>query len=405
MPEQRWQGIGFLRWGLWRLVLVLWTVLGTLIFRPRVEGRHLLPKTGPYLILPNHTSALDPVWAAWKLGRPAHFMASAHLFRSAPLRGLITALGAFPKMKFVRDEASLNRVQTLHDQGQIVMIFPEGRRTWDGRTFPIRAGIGRLIKGLNARVVFCHIETGHLWQPRWARWPRWVPVHIRYHDPVAFPEDWSPEQITQAVQDGIAVDPAPMPEAKLLSYRAAEGIETVLWACPFCFTPTALEVCNRGSQVRCRSCAAALEVTPTNHLLRRDHAHPPLHLAEARDRINAHFGSPPALERSLLEGSEVVLQGEQVTIRQIGGDAGSKTLGRGRLTLYTNRMELCDGDRMLWTLRLVDVRAIAMEMGNVVQLRTEAGLLQLDPGEQSTLMWAHFLAPWHRLARGQAAPS
>lgn len=400
MTEPRWQGIGFSRWLLWRLLLLIWTLLGTPVFRPRVHGRELLPKTGPYLILPNHTSALDPVWAAWKLGRPAHFMASEHLFRSKSLNRLITALGAFPKKKFVRDEASLNHVMDLHEQGQIVMIFPEGRRTWDGRPFPIRPGIGKLIKRLNARVVYCHIETGHLWQPRWARWPRWVPIQIRYHAPVEFPADWSPQQITQAVQDGIAIEPAPLPQGKLVGYRPAEGISTVLWACPLCFTTTPFELLGAARKVvQCPDCKVSLEVTPTNHLLNTDGNTPPLHLIEARDRINEHFGSPPALDRPRLEKEGIVLQGEAVRIQRLNPDSTVEPVGLGRLTLYQDRLELCAKDEMLWVMKLVDIRAIAMEMGNILQLRTDKELFQLDPGQQSTQMWAHFLRPWHRRAR------
>lgn len=50
-------------------------------------------------------------------------------------------------------------------------------------------GIGRLIKRLDAPVVFARILGGHLVQPRWADEPRWVPVHVEYEGPVTWSAD------------------------------------------------------------------------------------------------------------------------------------------------------------------------------------------------------------------------
>jgi len=328
-------------------------------------------------------------------------MASEQLFRYPALSKLIRALGAFPKKKFVRDDASLQQVCDLYERGQVVMIFPEGRRTWDGRVFPIRPGIGKLIQRLDARVVFCHIETGHLWQPRWARWPRWVPIEINYQAPIQFPDDWTAEQITQAVQDSITIDPAPKPKGALISFRPAEGLETVLWACPYCFSTRPLKAVGRARRAaRCEDCAVSLEVTATNHLLDASNSHPPLHLTQARDRLNERFGNPPVADRARFEQDGLVLQGEQVELGEVGTGSSLKVVGIGNMRLYSDRLELSQGDELLWSMRLSDIHAVAMEMGNVLQLRGANQLLQLAPSSQSTQMWEHFLKPWHQRARG-----
>ena len=41
---------------------MVWTPFHHLLMRGRILGGKNLPKDGPYLILSNHTSALDPPW-------------------------------------------------------------------------------------------------------------------------------------------------------------------------------------------------------------------------------------------------------------------------------------------------------------------------------------------------------
>jgi hypothetical protein len=323
-------------------------------------------------------------------------MASEQLFRFPRLAKLIKALGAFPKKKFVRDQASLDQVLELYNSSQVIMIFPEGRRTWDGRAFPIRPGIGKLIKKIDARVVCCQIHTGHLWQPRWAKWPRWVPIEITFLPPQQFSSEWSVEQITQWIQEQITIDPAPVPQGRLVAFRAAEGLETILWACPSCLALGTLKVVgSRRSHIACSSCLASWMVSPTNTLIDAKGHQPDLHLIEARERLADHFGTPPIANSDSYAVNGIVLESINVRISAISGSDGSSVLGVGILRLFEDRLELSSDDTVIWKLSLSDCRAVAMEMGNILQLRTQDSLIQLDPSEDSTAMWAYFVKHWH----------
>ncbi|GAV22304.1 lysophospholipid acyltransferase family protein [Carboxydothermus pertinax] len=94
----------------------------------RVEGLENVPKTGPYIVIANHESYLDPVAVGCALPHQVYFMAKKELF-AVPLLGfIIKKLGAFPVK---RDEVDLTAVKTalrhLKD-GKVVGIFPEGTR-------------------------------------------------------------------------------------------------------------------------------------------------------------------------------------------------------------------------------------------------------------------------------------
>jgi 1-acyl-sn-glycerol-3-phosphate acyltransferase len=81
----------------------------------------------------------------------------------------------------------------LMDRGYCPLVFPEGRRTPDGRIHPFQSGIGLMALRLGVPVVPVHI--GGLFE-RYSihhRWPRPGPVRVRFGAPLSFPgeEDYS----------------------------------------------------------------------------------------------------------------------------------------------------------------------------------------------------------------------
>ena len=135
-------------WAGWLLIWSWWP-----IFRLRLSNRSAFPEQGPFLLLPNHGSVMDPAWVGVGSLRKTHFMASAGLFRMPLVGAIIRFFGAFPKERFVKDKDSMAEVARIWKRGRGICIFPEGLRTWDGKARRPSDGIGRLIKRLNAPVV------------------------------------------------------------------------------------------------------------------------------------------------------------------------------------------------------------------------------------------------------------
>ena len=188
---------------LWRLLWIIYVPFGVFLLRQRARWEAPFPRKGSVLLLSNHVSFWDPMAVAWPLKRGVRYMASANLFRLPGVSWLVRSLGAFPKERFVKDKDSVLTLVHCYEDGQVVSLFPEGLRTWDGRPAYVGPGIGRLIKRLDARVVFCRNLTGHLAQPRWADYPRWVPVDMEYTAPFHYPEELTAEEITADVVERI----------------------------------------------------------------------------------------------------------------------------------------------------------------------------------------------------------
>lgn len=103
--------------------------------RVHVEGNLELPRSGPLLLVSNHTSNVDPpligAWLQPRLGRPVQFMAKEQLFVPA-LRPLLRHFGAILVRAGGSDVDAYRDALAVLRGGGVVGIFPEGTRSADG---------------------------------------------------------------------------------------------------------------------------------------------------------------------------------------------------------------------------------------------------------------------------------
>lgn len=376
--------IGTPRWLLWLSLRVFWAAISAVVFRPRVTGRETLPMDGPYLLLANHTSTFDTLWVSAPLGRPAHFMTSASLFRN-PIAGWILPLvGAFPKEVGKKDRESAAALQQLYQAGAIIQIMPEGARTWDGRLQPVRDGLGRLVKRLNARVVVCRVDTGHWCWPRWAKWPRWISLHLHFHAP----RTWSTEANASQIRDEIVQQITPITPAKTgwsLCFRPAEGLPTFLYACPEC---GARKTRAERDTLCCDACERRWLVGADMTLQPIDAPQTTLTLARAYDAMRQHFGAPMVDTRTGNREHGIALVAP-CTVLHLRRKQPDTVLAEGPLTL--SKDGLCADD---WNLPFSDIRSIHMDAGNVLNLRIAEGLVRVAPEDGQTYLWENAIRSW-----------
>ena len=362
--------------------------------RLQVFGLENIPQFGPFLLLPNHTTALDPFIICHPIGRPMRYMATAALLRVPFLGPWVASLGAFPKMKYVKDPASMATTQALWEQDQLITIFPEGRRTWDGEPTEVSDGIGRLIQRLDARVVFATLENAYLMHPRWARYPRRVPLRLRYEGPFRYPADWSPEQIAADVRARVRAPQQIDPGCKVLTFRMAHGLPNLLWACPTCRAVAAIRVDPADDDaILCDRCGAGWRLDAETRLHPRGGGPAPTVREAYRDTL-AHFGYPPRLDGALPEAGGLVMRCPQATLSRVEGQR-RVPVATGALALHTDRIELTDpAGALLHRLPLAELRALSIEVGDRVQVRQGELLYDIDLGGESILRWGHFIKGW-----------
>ncbi len=165
-----------------RLVRTLWPLVGSL----EVEGLGHVPDSGPFLLIANHQSYLDPVLIQAVVRRPMYTMAKSTEFSNPITAPLLKRLKSFPVRRFEIDPQAV-RIALRHlGDGQGVGIYIEGERSWNGRLQPPRLGTVRLILKAGVPVVPCGITGAYEIWPRWSR-PRRGAVRIRFGEPLRFP--------------------------------------------------------------------------------------------------------------------------------------------------------------------------------------------------------------------------
>jgi 1-acyl-sn-glycerol-3-phosphate acyltransferase len=144
-------------------------------FSLRVKGRRNVPPTGGLLVLANHQSFLDPPLVGVAVRRRLRYLARKTLFRPRLFAWLIRSLGAIPIDQEVGTEGIKAALHLLHE-GKAVLVFPEGRRTPDGRMQPLKPGVVILIRRARVPVLPVGIAGAFDAFPIHARLPRLAPL-------------------------------------------------------------------------------------------------------------------------------------------------------------------------------------------------------------------------------------
>ncbi len=168
----------------WKL---LFTFYFSLHFKLRVEGRENEPAEGPVLAVCNHVSAADPPIAGVALRRRARFMAKHELLQIPVLGWLLHTVGTFAVKRGQADRRAIRTALDALAHGELVVMFPEGTRSPDGRLMRPEPGAALLALRAGASVLpMAVVGTQHA-MPKGTRLPRRHSVVVRMGPPIAVP--------------------------------------------------------------------------------------------------------------------------------------------------------------------------------------------------------------------------
>ncbi len=184
--------------GFMRLAGAFLRALFGTVARVHVEGGADLPRSGPLLVVANHTSNADPplvgAWLLPRLGRPVQFMAKQQLFVPL-LRPLLRHFGAIVVKAGGSDVEAYRDALTVLRGGGVVGIFPEGTRSADGRLGEPRAGVALIAVRAGVPIVPVGISGAQRFLARNARLPAFgTRITIRIGEPFSLKLDPSLER-------------------------------------------------------------------------------------------------------------------------------------------------------------------------------------------------------------------
>lgn len=166
----------------YRISIVVGRTIARLRYGWRVEGELAHIPTGPFILAANHRGVIDPWLVGCVTKRPVSFMAKEELFRWAPVRWWLRAVGSFPVRRGEGDREAIRTALRILENGGIVGIFVEGTRNRDGRPLPVQHGAAMLSVRSGAPIVpAAMVEQGRrritrvgrpLWPPQGETGPR-----------------------------------------------------------------------------------------------------------------------------------------------------------------------------------------------------------------------------------------
>ncbi len=120
-------------------------------FRIRVRGMERVPRTGPVVVIANHSSMIEPQLIFGLLPRRSVFLVKQEMF-TGPVGWGLRKIGQLPVRRGEPDRTPLLESVRLLREGGLVAVFPEGARG-AGDVVNARQGAAWLVRSSGAVVV------------------------------------------------------------------------------------------------------------------------------------------------------------------------------------------------------------------------------------------------------------
>lgn len=129
--------LGYFFWNLINKIIIAFHFRGKIV----VEGAANIPKSGPFVVIANHSSRWDGPLVQHILNRRANYMVSPNEMKG--LQGAaVMSVGAFPAHPRLNPVGYA--IQQLH-RGEPVVVFPEGNVFYDGVVHPFKTGVAKIV--------------------------------------------------------------------------------------------------------------------------------------------------------------------------------------------------------------------------------------------------------------------
>lgn len=178
---------------LYRLFVTCGRPVFGIYFEMRGHGLDHVPRSGAYLLAPNHVSMLDWAFLQYFLPQSARFMIDREFHDRRVIR-VGCWLNRSVAVRTERpDVAGLRSAHRLLAQGEPLIVFPEGQISLDGRPQAGRPGVIRLAATAQVPIVPVALRGAFQVFPRWRRVPRPGRITVVFGRPLPPP----PRQLTR----------------------------------------------------------------------------------------------------------------------------------------------------------------------------------------------------------------
>ena len=131
------------------------------------RNEKLIPERGPFILLMNHASYLDPIIISTLLRRRIAFFTKSTSFANRFLQPIFRAYRSLPNRRYEIDPQVLRHAIRILKKGNCIGIFPEGERTWSGSLLPFKYSSIKFLMSVQIPIVLITIRGTFKVLPRW----------------------------------------------------------------------------------------------------------------------------------------------------------------------------------------------------------------------------------------------
>ncbi len=193
-------------------VRFLTTWFARLYFHIKDYGVENIPLKGPFVIVANHASFLDPFFVGYtSIHREVGFMAKEELFHFPIFGQFIRNCGAFPVKRGARDQGAVQQFHDFLHSGKPLVVFVEGTRTLNGELQKAKKGSGMLLYNAKVPVIPAYVDGTYESWPKGKLLPKPGRISVTYGPPIHLddlyrqkPERETYEKIAARLMESIA---------------------------------------------------------------------------------------------------------------------------------------------------------------------------------------------------------
>jgi len=163
--------------------------LAQLFFGYRVVHPERIPPTGGMILAVNHTSYFDPPLAGVACKRGVYYLARKSLLEWPFFGPMFPDMNVIPVERDGNDRSALKAVIRKIQDGNGVVLFPEGTRSKTGDLQPAQPGIGLIVAKTLAPVVPMRIFGAFEAFPRGAKGIKFRRISVVVGEPIYFTPD------------------------------------------------------------------------------------------------------------------------------------------------------------------------------------------------------------------------
>ena len=171
---------GFVRWCFRIPFLLFWRV--------RVHHLDKFPTDGPLILLANHQSNLDPMIVGAISPKPINYLAKQSLFKLPVMGWFFDWNDCIPIQRDSNAIGGIKETLKRLKKREVVLIFPEGSRSSDGKLGPMKPGFSTLARRTKSPLLPVAIDGAWQIYPRQAKFPRLGNIQVVLGDPIPFEE-------------------------------------------------------------------------------------------------------------------------------------------------------------------------------------------------------------------------